>query len=63
MTWLIVRTTDTYRLFDDRGVERGRCRSANERATHLAFALSGLDTFRRRMATNRCVAHLGMEQC
>ena len=40
---------DGYRLFDERGLDRGRYRSANELATHLAFALRELDAFATRL--------------
>jgi len=61
MAWLIVHTTDDYRIFDDSGLERGRCRSVNDLATHLAFALRELDALRHQVATDRFFAHLGTE--
>jgi hypothetical protein len=63
MNWRIEHTPEGYRLFDERGLERGRYRSANELATHLAFALRELDALRRQMATDRFFARLGMERC
>jgi hypothetical protein len=63
MNWRIEHTLNGYRLFDERGLERGRYRSANELATHLAFALRELDAFRDQIATDRFFARLGVERC
>jgi len=62
MAWLIAHTTDGYRIFDDSGLERGRYRSANELATHLAFALRQLDGLCHQIATDHFFAHLGVER-
>ncbi len=62
MTWLIIHDASGCRLLDSEGRERGRYRSADELATHLAFALHELDSLRRQIATDRFFAHLGTEQ-
>jgi len=60
MNWQIEHTLNGYRLFDERGLERGRYRSANELATHLAFALRELDALRRRqIGIDRFFARFG----
>lgn len=62
MNWRIEHTQDGYRLFDERGLERGRYRNANELATHLAFALRELDALRHQIATDRMFALPGAER-
>jgi len=59
MNWRIEHTLNRYRLFDERGLERGRYRSANELATHLAFALRELDALRRQIGVDRFFARFG----
>ena len=61
MTWLILRDPSGYRILDDSGRERGRYRSADELATHMAFALRELDTLRRQIAIDQLFARLGRE--
>ena len=56
MTWRIEHRPDGYRLFDEKGLERGRYRSANELATHLAFAFRELEGLRHQIATDRLFA-------
>ena len=58
MTWLILHDANGYRIIDREGKERGRYRSANELATHLALALDELDTLRHQIATDQVFAHL-----
>lgn len=62
MMWRIEHRSDGYRLFDEKGLERGRYRSANDLATQLAFALRELDAWRHRMATDHFFARLGEER-
>jgi len=59
MNWRIEHTLNGYRLFDERGLERGRYRSANELATHLAFALRELDALRQQIGIDRFFARFG----
>jgi len=61
MTWQIIHDRNGYRIFDDSGRERGRYRSADELATHLAFALRELDALRHQAATDRLFAQMGKE--
>lgn len=56
----IEHNEEGYHIFDDTGKERGRYRSANELATHLAFAFRELDALRRRIATDQIFNHLGI---
>ena len=58
MNWLILHDASGYRIVDGTGMERGRYRSANELATHLALALDELDTLHHQIATDRFFAHL-----
>lgn len=60
MNWRIQHDEEGYHIFDETGTERGCYRSANELATHLAFALRELDALRRQMATDRIFNHLGI---
>lgn len=62
MSWRIDHDATSYRICDDTGLERGRYRSANELATHLAFALRELDALRHRIAIDRFFARLSMER-
>jgi hypothetical protein len=59
MNWRIAHTLNGYRFFDERGLERGRYRSANELATHLVFALRELDALRRQIGIDRFFARFG----
>lgn len=65
MNWGITHDPSGYRIIDGEGRERGRYRSADELATHLAFALRKLDTLRHQIATDRVFACLeqGASQC
>lgn len=56
MNWLILQDATGYRLIDGNGRERGRYRTANELATHLAIALRELDALRHQIATDRFFA-------
>lgn len=58
MNWKIEHTADGYRIIDTAGVVRGCYESANELATHLAFALRELDALRHQMASDQFFAHL-----
>ena len=62
MNWRIEHDTGRIPALRRTRLGARRCRSANELATHLAFALRELDALRHQIATDRMFALLGAER-